>query len=939
MPARMRRAGYHYSDLGVEVNVAVPCVAVKPPVGARSACEAYEGHLPPPIAGAPPSGYRSGLAGPPSRSTMPKTDDTPLMQQWRDAKSRHPDALVFFRVGDFYEMFCEDAEEGARLLGLTLTSRNNGGAAHVPLAGVPVRARDEYIQRLIRLGRRVAVCEQVEDPAQAKGIVRREVVETVTPGAVLADALLVERRNNHLVALLDAGDDVALAAVDASTGEVTVLRTDAAALQAELARFEPAELLLPSRWLGRAVPGAESASRTYRPDWLFDADHGRDELRRRYHVSALDGFGFEAGDACLVGVLGALIGYLAEVQPVAMEALRTPRVERSGDAMVLDEMTRRNLELVEPLRADGGGAARATTLIEIIDETQTAMGARLLRRWVLRPLVVAGRILERQHAVAELLENAAMRRTLRAELKDVRDLERLAAKIGAGRAGPRELRALALSLDRLPAIRDALDGAHAPLLLATAGALDPLDDVRDLLGRALNDELPASVGDGDVMRSGWDTALDELRELRDGAQDYIARLQARERERTGISSLKVGYNKVFGYYIEITRSNLDRAPADYERRQTLANAERYVTPELKEWESKALDAEDRILALEVRLFSELRRDVALRMQRLQATAERVALIDVLTSLAQLAERGGYTRPEVREGYALEIREGRHPVVERMMPREEFIPNDVVLDDDGRIMILTGPNMAGKSTLLRQVGLIQLLAQMGSFVPARRARLPVCDRIFTRVGASDNLVRGQSTFMVEMHETAAILHAATRSSLVLLDEIGRGTATYDGVSIAWAVTEHLHETVGAKTIFATHYHELTQLADLLPALVNFNVAVREVGSDIVFLHHLQPGGADRSYGIEVGRLAGLPGSVVARAREILRELEGAHSGGGEGLGRHGRLAPASGRDQLSLFAPPEHPAVDRLRRTDVNVLTPLQALNLLAELKAETGEAD
>jgi DNA mismatch repair protein MutS len=871
----------------------------------------------------------------------PKPEDTPLMQQWRDAKTRHPDALVFFRVGDFYEMFCEDAEEGARLLGLTLTSRNNGAAARVPLAGVPARARDEYIQRLIRLGRRVAVCEQVEDPADAKGIVRREVVETVTPGAVLADALLVERRNNHLAALVDApggAGGVALAVADASTGEVSVLATDGAGLEAELARFEPAELLLPAGWVGRDVPGAGAASRTYRPDWLFDAEHGREELKRRYDVSSLDGFGFESGDAALVGVLGALVGYLAEVQPGSLETLRPPRIERGGDAMVLDEMTRRNLELVEPLRSDTrAGNGRGTTVIEVIDETQTPMGARLLRRWLLRPLLAEHRVRARHDAVENLLGDAAMRRAVRSQLKDVRDLERLAAKIGGGRALPRELRALALSLERLPGVAESLAGASAALLRELVGGLDVLADVAERIDAALNDELPAGIGEGDVIRTGWDASLDELREIRDGAQGYIARLQARERERSGIPSLKVGFNRVFGYYLEVTRANVARVPDDYERKQTLANAERYVTPELKEWESKALDAEDRILTLEQRLFGELRRELAAHMQRLQGTAERIASIDVLTAFAQLAERGSYVRPELHAGYALEIREGRHPVVERMMRREEFIPNDVVLDDAGRIMILTGPNMAGKSTLLRQVGLIQLLAQVGSFVPAKRARLPLCDRIFTRVGASDNLVRGQSTFMVEMHETAAILHAATQQSLVLLDEIGRGTATYDGVSIAWAVTEHLHEQTGAKTIFATHYHELTQLADLLPALVNFNVAVREVGDDIVFLHHLQPGGADRSYGIEVGRLAGLPAPVVARAREILRELEGAHTGGGEGLGRFGRHAPERGREQLSLFAPAEHPAVARLRGVRVDELTPLQALNLLAELKSEMGD--
>ena len=872
---------------------------------------------------------------------MSKPEETPLMLQWREAKSRHPDALVFFRVGDFYEMFYEDAEEGSRLLGLTLTARNNGAAAAVPLAGVPVRARDEYLQKLIRLGRRVAVCEQVEDPAEARGLVRREVVETITPGAVLADSLLSERRNNFLVALTDAGARIALAAADVSTGEVLAVQLAPEGLEAELARLEPAELLLPASWLGRDVPGAESASRTYRPAWLFERDFAADELKRRYRVSALDGFGFQADEPGLVGALGALLGYLAEVQPVALAALRPPRIERIGEAMALDEMTRRNLELVEPLRSDAlRGGGRAATLIEVIDETLTPMGARMLRRWVLRPLVAIDAIRERQEAVALLFDDVALRRTLRAELKRVRDLERLAGKLAASRILPRELHALAASLDAAAPIRTRVADAAVPLLARLGAAVDPLAEVRADIARALADDPAATLAEGGVIRAGWSAELDELRALHDGAQDYIARLQTRERERSGISSLKVGFNKVFGYYLEVTRANAGKVPDDYQRKQTLANAERYVTPELKEWEARVLDAEERIAALEARLFGELRTRVAGELARVQRTAEALAQLDVIAGLAQLAERRDYVRPEVHGGYRLEIRAGRHPVVETMMPREQFIPNDVVLDEDGRIMILTGPNMAGKSTLLRQVGLVQLLAQIGAFVPATRALLPVCDRIFTRVGASDNLVRGQSTFMVEMHETAAILHGATRASLVLLDEIGRGTATYDGVSIAWAVTEHLHEQVGAKTIFATHYHELTQLGALLDAIVNCNVAVREVGHDIVFLHHLQPGGADRSYGIEVGRLAGLPGSVVTRAREILRELEGAHSGGGEGLGRHGANAPpAAARDQLSLFAPPEHPALDRLRQADPDTLTPLEALNLLAELRASVRKED
>lgn len=944
---------------------------------------------------------------------MPRQDETPLMQQWRDAKARHPDALIFFRVGDFYEMFQEDAEEGARLLGLMLTSRNNGGAADVPLAGVPVRARDEYIERLVRLGRRVAICEQVEDAVNAKGLVRREVVETVTPGAVLADALLSERRNNFLVALEGAHGDTpgrdagrrpeayALAAADVSTGELLGTMLDADAVEAELARLEPAELLLPQSWQGRVLPEAEGTAVTHRPDWLFDAGVAAEELRRRFRVQTLEGFGFRPDDEALVRVLGALVAYLGELQPAAAEALRPPRLERPGRTMALDEMTRRNLELTEPLRPDAaaGAGARKGTLLEVVDETLTAMGARRLRRWLLAPLTVAEDIWQRQDGVAELLDDGALRRQLRTELKEVRDLERLAAKIGATRVLPRELRALCASLGRLPVIQQLLaDGRveattgtsgssgacgstrssrpdhwraagaegedagaaeteaadsweprpapmtrplapRAALLVELAGGLDVLEDVHALLDSALAGEPPATLAEGGVIREDYDAELDALRAARDGAREFIASLQARERERTGIGSLKVGFNKVFGYYLEVTRPNLDRVPVDYERKQTLANAERFVTAELKEWEARALGAEERILEREAALFAEIRRRVAAEVARLQEAAERVAVLDVLAALAHVAERRGYVRPEVHTGYRLEVCGGRHPVVETMMAREEFIPNDVVLDENARIMVLTGPNMAGKSTLLRQVGLIQLLAQAGAYVPADRASLPMCDRIFTRVGASDNLVRGQSTFMVEMNETAAILHGASRRSLVLLDEIGRGTATYDGVSIAWAVTEHLHDRTGAKTIFATHYHELTRLADLLPALINANVAVREVGDQIVFLRRLEPGGADRSYGIQVGRLAGLPGPVVERARQILHDLEGAHA---HTTGRGAAGAPAGeaarplerAQEQLSLFRTVEPPVVQRLRQLEIEAMTPLQALNALAELRAE-----
>jgi DNA mismatch repair protein MutS len=877
-------------------------------------------------------------------------EDTPLMQQWRDAKSRHRDSLLFFRVGDFYELFYGDAEEGARLLGLTLTTRNNGAAARVPLAGIPAKALDDYLARLVRLGRRVAICDQVEDASEAKGIVRREVTETVTPGTVLADSLLAERRNNFLVSVVAEGGPVGggsgagegagrvgLAALDVSTGELGARWVPAEGLAAELGRLEPSELLLPRSLEGRGLPALAPVeggpARTWRDDWMFEEDVCADELLRHYGVQSLDGYGFQPEDGVLVRATGALVQYLAEIRPAGVDHLRPPRIERPGRLMLLDEMTRRNLELVEPLRPGEEGG----TLLDVLDETVTAMGGRLLRRWILEPLVVPEEIWARQEAVDELVEVPELRAALREALRGVSDLERLAGKVGTGRVAPRDLLSLRRSLTLLPGVRDAAAGAASELLATRGGGLDCMEDLREHLEEALADDPPATLQEGGVIRTGWSGELDDLREARDGARDFIARLQARERERTGIASLKVGFNKVFGYYLEVTKANLEKVPDDYVRKQTLANSERYFTPELKEWEEKVFGAEDRIQQLEQRLFSELRARVAREVGRLQETGSRVARLDVLGTFAEVALARGYVRPEVHTGVELEIREGRHPVVETMMPREEFIPNDVVLDDDGWVVILTGPNMAGKSTVLRQVGLIQLLAQIGSFVPADAARLPVADRIFTRVGASDNLARGQSTFMVEMSETAAIVHGATERSLVLLDEIGRGTSTYDGVSIAWSVTEHIHETLGCKTIFATHYHELTQLGDLLDGVVNVNVSVREVGDDIVFLRRLAEGGADRSYGIQVARLAGLPDRVVARARELLTELEGTHSHGGEGLGRTGAHRPGSGPhpSQLSIFHV-EHPVVDRLRSLDPDGLSPREALDLLYELRTQAG---
>ena len=855
--------------------------------------------------------------------------ETPLMQQYREIKARYPHTILFFRMGDFYEMFEDDARLGARELGLTLTSRNNGGAAEVPLAGVPVKAATEYLRRLIAKGHRVAICEQVEDPKLAKGPVRREVVETITPGTVLTDDWLARNRNNYLVALDPRGPAAGIAALDVTTGELVLEVVATTELEAALARYEAPELVVPA---GAPPPAhrAAGATVTEREAWEFDPELAREDLTRTFALASLDGLGIAADDRPALGAAGALLRYARELKPGGLPHLTRPTLVRRGDVLPLDEMTRRNLELVEPLRAGAQGA----TLLEVLDRTLTPMGARLLRRWMLAPLVDPAAINARLDAVEVLVRDGRGRERLREALDGVRDLERLAGRAALGRATPRELGALRDSIRRLPDAAGALSGlegreAAAPLE-AAAARCDLLTDVGEELSRALVDRPPAQLTDGDAIRPGYDHELDELKDARDGGKQYIASLQASERQRTGIASLKVGFNKVFGYYIEVTHVHRDRIPPHYERRQTLTGAERYVTPELKEYEAKVLGAEERIAARETEVMTALRGRVADAIARVQATATVLAQLDVWAGLAEVAERERYVRPVVTGDFTLHLEDSRHPVVERMMPREAFIPNDVRLDEAGRIILLTGPNMAGKSTLLRQVGLCVLLAQMGAYVPCRRATVGVVDRLFTRVGASDNLVRGQSTFMVEMSETSAILHGASARSLVLLDEIGRGTSTYDGVAIAWAVTECLHNTVGCKTIFATHYHELTQLTEELAHTRNFNVAVREVGDEIVFLHRMEPGGADRSYGIHVGRLAGLPAAVVARAWEVLQLLEAGHHVAHQG-------APP-GSPQLGLFAgAPPHPLLAELSRLDVDTLSPIDALNRLAAWKKRLEE--
>ncbi|CAN5516642.1 DNA mismatch repair protein MutS [soil metagenome] len=863
---------------------------------------------------------------------------TPLMQQYRDIKARHQSAILFFRMGDFYEMFYEDAETAARVLGLTLTSRNNGGAAEVPLAGVPVKAGPEYLRRLVSHGYRVAVCEQVEDPKVAKGIVRREVVETISPGVAFADDLLDGSRNNFVVALgPSSGGHFGIAAADVSTGEFRLKVTALGEMDAVIARYAPREILIP-RGLA-ALPRTSALDGvlvTEREPWEFDEAIAKEDLSRQFAVRGLEGLGLEQDDARAIGAAGALLRYLKEMQPAGVPQLARPTIERIGGAMPLDEMTRRNLELVESLR----GTDTSGTLLAVLDRTMTPMGSRLLRQWLLAPLIDRERIDLRLDAVNALVVDAAARDALRTALDGVRDLERLGSKAAAGRATPRELAALGTSLSRLPAVEAAAtrlggSGVVQGLMEQWDGCAEMTTSVRT----TLVERPPLQLGDEATIATGIDADLDALRTLRDGGKDAIAAIQTEERARTGIPSLKVGFNRVFGYFIEVTNANRELVPPDYQRRQTLTGAERFVTPALKEFEEKVLTAAERIEERERALFEALRAAIGREVTRIQCAARIVAELDVLAALGDVAAREGYARPTLTDGFDLSITAGRHPVVERMMPRDKFIPNDVRLVEDARVIILTGPNMAGKSTILRQIGLIVLMAQTGSFVPAAEATIGVCDRVFTRVGASDNLVRGQSTFMVEMSETSAILHSATSRSLVLLDEIGRGTSTYDGVSIAWAVSEHLHDATGCKTMFATHYHELVQLADELEAVRNYNVGVREAGDQILFLHRLQPGGADRSYGIEVGRLAGLPAPVIARARKVLALLEGEAEHLVPSLApalagaRRTRSAPPT--DQLGLFIPAvPHVAVERLRGIDVNTLTPLAALQLVAELSEQ-----
>ena len=863
--------------------------------------------------------------------------ETPAMAQYAEAKRRHPDALVFFRMGDFYEMFHDDAKVAAEELGLTLTARDR--ERRIPMAGVPVRAADGYLRRLLERGHKVAVCEQVTDPATTKGLLEREVVRVLTPGTITEDEALDPRRSNFLLAVRPAtgkrGRAAAhgLAWVDLSTGRFFAAEVDDEGLDEEVARIQPAELLVPEAEtdpeLATRLEQAAGVAVTFVPAFTLEPKSALRRLKEHFGVASLDGFGL-AGQTAAHAAAGGALAYLEETQRTALG--HVTRIERRDrqDVLLLDRTTRRRLDLVQ--RADGSTDG---TLVGVLDRTRTAMGGRLLREWVLAPLRDRTGISRRHDGVEELVRDAFLRRDLGDALGAVRDVERILGRVATQRASPRDLAALARSLEALPALRDLVKDAYSRTVAELRERIGDFSGLADRLLRALDDELPMTITEGAIFRAGWSAELDELRGLARGAKEWIAAYQAREVERTGIPSLKIGFNRVFGYYLEITHAHRDKVPDNYIRRQTLRNAERYVTPELDEWEQKALKADERAKELEHRLFLELRDDVAAATAPLQATADALAELDVLATLAEVAAAGSWVRPELLDDRTLDIRDGRHPVVEASLEGgERFVPNDTVLDDHRRVALITGPNMAGKSTYIRQTGLIVLLAQMGSFVPATKARIGLADRLFARVGAEDDLARGQSTFMVEMSETAFILHHATPQSLVLLDEVGRGTSTFDGIAIAWALTEYLSEVSGSRTLFATHYHELTRLSEELSSIINLNVAVREWEDRIVFLRRIQEGATDRSYGIHVAELAGVPEAVVERARAVLHGLEGDRDRVVERIAFG--TAPRLPTDvQLGLFAPePPHPALEALRTLELDGLTPLQALNRLAELQAQ-----
>ena len=867
---------------------------------------------------------------------------TPMMEQYVRIKRENKDAVLLFHLGDFYEMFFEDAEIAAKVMHIALTSRRNRGRK-IPMAGFPCHAAQNYIARLIKAGYKVAICEQVEDPKLAKGIVRRETTRIITPGTILDSPLLEEKSNNYIVAINMDDGKFGMAVSDISTGEFKITElTGEEAVMGELTRLSPRECLLPEKLSGdKHFAGLLEQLRivvTAVEDWKFLYDSAYRVLTSLLRTQSLDGFGVEEKTVA-VGCAGAMISYLEETQKTTLSHINRIRMYSTSEFMVIDRVTQRNLELVSNMSGDKEG-----TLLQVLDKTVTAMGGRILRQWMLQPLLNIGEIKKRQEAIGELVEDVSKRRSLGRALSKVSDIERLISRIVCKTANARDLVALHDSLQQVKPIREELKSLNSELLVKLDEELPDPKEIIELISRAIVDEPPLTLRDGGLIKDGFNKELDELHSVSRDGKEWIANLQAKEIERTGISSLKVRYNKVFGYYIEVTKANLRLVPSDYIRKQTLVNCERFITPGLKEYESRILAGKERIEELEYEIFTQVRQEVSAKVKEIQTIAQNLGILDVLISLAEIAVSNGYSCPSVDEGDEIIITEGRHPVLEQVLGIGDFIPNDIIVDcGENRILIITGPNMAGKSTYIRQVALLVLMAQIGSFIPAKNAKIGVVDRIFTRVGATDELMRGRSTFMVEMNETANILNNATSRSLIILDEIGRGTSTFDGVSIAWAVAEyiHNHSDVSAKTLFATHFHELTALALTLSGVKNYNVAVREWNDEVIFLRKVVPGATDRSYGIYVAQLAGLPGEVINRAREILAELEEEHydSDGKPKLARPGQKKFET---QLGLFTSRAsekrpHPAIEALRKLEIDKLTPIEAMNKLNELKKKAEE--
>lgn len=860
---------------------------------------------------------------------------TPLMKQYYKIKSENPDTILFFRVGDFFETFEDDAKVASKVLGITLTKRSNGAAGDVPLAGFPHHAIDTYLPKLVRAGYRVAICEQMEDPKFAKGIVKREVVEVVTPGVTLSDKLLDHKKNNYLASIFIYNQVVGISFADVSTGYFYVYESRIDDLTEQFQLINPSEIIYQKKdkeILEKVLLKINTPIRlTKIEDWVYNSDYCKEILTEHFKTVTLKGFGVEQLSVGLIAA-GAVLYYLKDTQRVDLSHLNKISIFNPSDYMILDYSTKRNLEIISSMH-DGG---KEGSLLSVLDETQTAMGGRLLKTWVAAPLRNENSIRQRQNAVDELFHKKNKRKELNENLKEIGDLERLISKISTGRANPREVVALKSSLEKIPLIKNILSDITDPTLKKIAENLNSLEEVVQKISEAIMDNPAASLNEGGIIKTGYSPELDELLQIAFHGKDWLAKLQQTEREKTQIPSLKVNFNKVFGYYIEISNAHKNKIPENYIRKQTLVGSERYITPELKEFEEKILTAEERINSLEYQLFNEIRFFISQRTEEIQKNAKLIAMLDVFNSFAEIAEKFNYVKPEINSNSEINIKKGRHPVVERILPPgEKFTPNDCKLNNqDQQIILLTGPNMAGKSVYLRQIGLIVLLAQIGSFVPAESATIGIVDRIFTRVGASDNISAGESTFLVEMQEAANILNNATSKSLILLDEIGRGTSTFDGLSIAWAITEYLHEnpSISAKTLFATHYHELNEMADLFPRIKNYKVEVREYDDKVIFLHRVSAGKADHSYGIQVAIMAGLPTFVTNRAKEILNNLESKELTPYEIKKERLRKLRSETDTQINLFEFKDDKLRDEIKNMEIDTLTPLEALNKLNELK-------